>query len=104
MWVQPDLVVATPTQVSARGIEGAPLLVVEILSPSTATQDRTVKARRYSALGVIHYWIVDPEARRLECYRLAAGGYAMLVQGEGDTVFAHPDWPGLSISLAEIWR
>ena len=102
--VQPDLVVATPPQVSARGIEGAPLLVIEILSRSTAKQDRTVKSRRYASLGVVHYWIVEPEAHRLECYRLAAGEYAMLIQGEGDTVLVHPDWPGLSISLAELWR
>ena len=102
--VQPDLVVATPAQVSARGIEGAPLLVVEILSPSTAKQDRTVKAQRYGALGVVHYWMVEPEARRIACYRLAAGEYAMLVQAEGDTVLVHPDWPGLTIPLAELWQ
>ena len=102
--VQPDLVVATPGQVSARGIEGAPLLVIEILSPSTAGQDRTVKARRYAALGVVHYWMVAPEARGLECYRLAAGEYALLVQAEGDAILVHPDWAGLSIPLAELWR
>ena len=101
--VQPDLVVATPVQVSARGIEGAPLLVVEILSPSTARQDRTVKAKRYAALGVVHYWMVESGARRIECYGLAAGEYAMLVQAEGDAVLVHPDWPGLTISLAELW-
>jgi Uma2 family endonuclease len=67
--VQPDLVVvANAAQISARGIEGAPLLMVEILSTSTRSQDRTVKARRYAALGVRHYWIVDPDAKALECY------------------------------------
>lgn len=102
--VQPDLVVASPTQVSARGIEGAPLLVVEILSPSTARQDRTVKAQRYAALGLVHYWMVEPATRRLECYRLSAGEYAVLVQAEGDAVLVHPEWAGLSIPLAELWR
>ena len=63
--VQPDLLVAAAGQVSARGIEGVPLLVVEILSPSTTRQDRTVKAQRYAALGIVHYWMADPEGRRL---------------------------------------
>lgn len=103
--VQPDLVVVTdPGQVSARGIEGAPALVVEVLSPSTHQQDRTVKARRYAALGIRHYWLVDPEARRLDCYRTEAGGYALVVQGEGDTALAHPDWPELTLNLANLWR
>jgi len=102
--VQPDLLVAAPGQVSARGIEGAPVLVVEILSPSTTRQDRTVKAQRYAALGVAHYWIADPEARKLECYRLSAAQYTLLVLGEGDAVLVHPDWPELSIPLAALWR
>lgn len=103
--VQPDLVVvADPTQVSERGIEGPPTLVVEILSPSTRDHDRTVKARRYAALGIRHYWLVDPEASRLECYRAEAGAYALVVQGEGDASLFHPDWPGLALPLADLWR
>lgn len=71
--LQPDIVVvADPGQVSARGIEGPPLLVVEVLSPTTAAYDRTTKARRYAALGVLHLWLVDPEAGRIECHRLEA--------------------------------
>ena len=66
--VQPDLVVvANPSQVSTRGIEGAPLLVVEVLSATTTVYDRTTKSLRYAALGLPHYWIVDRESRRLEC-------------------------------------
>ena len=48
--------------------------------------------------------MVEPEAHRLECYRLEAGAYVILVQGEGDTVLVHSEWPDLSISLAELWR
>lgn len=103
--VQPDLVVVTNSaQISARGIEGPPTLVVEILSPSTRDHDRTAKARRYSALGVPHYWLIDPEGSRVECYRAQAGVYALVIEGHGDGSVAHPDWPGLVLPLPELWR
>jgi Uma2 family endonuclease len=103
--VQPDLVVVIDrSQISERGIEGPPALVVEVLSPTTETYDRTVKSRRYAALHVPHYWIVDPAARRLECYREAAGVYEVAIQGAADRLVTHPDWPELTIALAELWR
>jgi len=92
-----------PGQVSDRGIEGAPLLAVEVLSPSTRRQDRTVKARRYAALGIPHYWIVDPERKRLECHRREGSAFHRVVQAEGDTVLTHTDWDGLAIDLAALW-
>jgi Uma2 family endonuclease len=102
---EPDLlVVADPAQVSDRAIEGPPLLVVEILSPSTRSRDRGVKARRYAELGVPHYWIVDPEARRLECNVLEAGSYRLLVAASAEERLAHPTWPGLVVDLAALWR
>ena len=64
----PDLVVVRhPQDVTERAIEAPPLLVVEILSPSTRKQDRGIKAERYAELGVEHFWIVDPDARQVEC-------------------------------------
>ena len=63
--VQPDILyVATDRQAitSERGIEGAPTLVVEVLSPSTARLDRGRKMRLYAEHGVPYYWIVDPES------------------------------------------
>lgn len=103
--VQPDLVVVTdPSQISRRGIEGAPALVVEVLSPTTRDRDRTTKARRYAALGVQHYWVLDPEGSRLDCYRLERGEYVLAARGEGDQSLTHPDWPGLTLTLADLWR
>jgi Uma2 family endonuclease len=102
---QPDLlVVADAGQVSRRGIEGAPLLVVEILSPATRGKDRGVKARRYAELGIAHYWIVDHEHKRLECYRLTEGTFRLLGDAQGNGNLAHPDWDGLVIDLTELWR
>jgi hypothetical protein len=61
--VQPDLVVVVEgPQISARGIDGAPLVLVEILSLSKPQCDRVTKARRYAERGVLAYWIVDPQA------------------------------------------
>src|SRR3972149_5189675 len=62
--VQPDLVYLDTTGlylVSDRGIEGAPTLVVEILSPSTTLIDRATTAQRSSRSGLAHSWSVAPE-------------------------------------------
>jgi Uma2 family endonuclease len=101
----PDLVVVCdPAQISKRGIEATPALVVEILSPSTRAQDRGLKVRRYAALGVEHYWIVDPERRRVECHRLGEGVFHPLVEAEGEETLTHPAWDGLEVDLAALWR
>ncbi len=101
----PDLlVVGDPKHISKRAIEGPPLLVVEILSPLTRKQDCGVKARRYAELGVEHYWIVDPDRKRVECHRLSGGAFRRLIDAEGETKLEHPDWDGLVIDLAALWR
>lgn len=103
--LEPDiLVVADPAQISTRGIEGAPLLVVEVLSPSTSDGDRTVKAQRYSRLGVPHSWLVDPDEKRIDCLRVRGGVYELVVAAGGDQVLTHPDWDGLRIELRGLWR
>jgi Uma2 family endonuclease len=101
--VQPDIVVCERTQVSARGIEGIPLIVLEILSPSTRKHDLELKAQRYAKLGVPHYWIVDPEAKRVDCHRLEENRYPRIAGAEGQSSFVHPDWRGLVIDLVELW-
>ena len=103
--VVPDLVVVTtPPQVTERAIEGPPAIIVEILSPTTRMRDRKLKAERYAALGVPHYWIVDPVARTLECYRLESARYTTVLTAESPSHVSHPDWPGLTIDLGAIWR
>jgi Uma2 family endonuclease len=101
--VQPDLVVVTDLRtVSGRGIEAPPTLIVEVLSPSTVTRDRGAKARRYAALGVPHLWLLEPDARRLECHRLDGQVYRLVVVAEGDATLEHPDWPGLTVRLDDL--
>ena len=82
--VQPDLlVVCDPAKLSERGIEGAPDLVVEILSPATAQKDLTTKRWRYEAAGVPEYLVVYPDERRAEMMRLGPNGlYQTLARAE----------------------
>ncbi len=73
--VQPDLVVVCdPAKITHRAIEGAPDLVVEILSPSTALNDRRTKRALYEAARVPEYLLVDPLEGIAELYRLGAEG------------------------------
>ncbi len=103
--VQPDLVVVSnPAQVSDRGIEGAPLLVVEVLSPTTTVYDRTTKALRYAALGITPYWMADLVTRQLECYRREGTAYRPIISVGGDDHFEHPDFPGLRFQVSRLWR
>ena len=100
----PDiLVVRDPSDVTERAIEAPPLLVVEILSPSTRRQDRGIKADRYAQLGVPHYWIVDPEQQTVECFRLGVGVYRPIAGAQGATTLTHPDWDGLVLDLGALW-
>ena len=78
------------------------LLAVEVLSPSTARADRTVKRRLYQRAGVPEYWIVDLEARLVERWRPSDERPEMLT----DRLSWHPDpaIPPLTIELPEFFR
>lgn len=71
--VQPDLLVVLHSGracITENNIQGPPDLVVEILSPSTATRDRELKRKRYEHFGVREYWLVDPADNTLEILNL----------------------------------
>lgn len=104
--VQPDLVYLDATRlrlVSNRGIEGAPTLVVEILSPSTSLVDRNTKRQLYARHGVPYYWIVDPEARAIEAYSLAEREYQLVARSSGQQPVALPPFPDLSLVPESLW-
>nr|WP_018132011.1 Uma2 family endonuclease [Effusibacillus pohliae] len=67
--VQPDIsIICDPNKIDEKGCLGAPDLIVEVLSPSTAKKDRSEKLRLYRLAGVREYWIVDPLNKTVEVY------------------------------------
>jgi Uma2 family endonuclease len=86
-----------------RGVEGAPDLVVEIVSPTTAARDRGIKRLRYLQFGVSEYWVVDAEARRIEIYRGGRADAVEIVTTEFDWQ-PIPGWPVLKVNLPQLLR
>lgn len=74
--VQPDLIIVTDRTklVDDQAFKGVPDLVIEILSPSTASKDRKIKRDLYQRTGVKEFWIIDPNMKTVEVYRLDGNG------------------------------
>ena len=103
----PDLVYvdrARLAQVSGRGIEGAPTLVIEVLSPTTAVVDQGVKLTLYARYGVPHHWLVDADARVIETRELTGADYTPGPRLEGATPRALPPFADLALDPAVVWR
>ena len=72
--VQPDvMIICDRSLLEGKYCEGAPDLVVEILSPSTRRKDLTIKTAKYASAGVREYWIVDIDAERVLVYDFGHG-------------------------------
>ncbi len=104
--VQPDLLFVSNERaaiITADNVQGAPDLVVEILSPATAERDRTVKLDLYALHGVIEYWIVDPDAGTITVLLRGEGGFEVNgIYGEGQSLRL-PTLEGFSVAPEEIF-
>lgn len=75
----------------------------EILSPSTARDDRRLKLPLYASSGVAHVWLVDPEARLVEVFETRAGKPTLIATAADDeTVALHP-FQSVPIELTRLW-
>ena len=105
--VQPDLLFVSHERahllLGGANVLGAPDLVVEILSPSTAGRDRTLKRSLYAKHGVQEYWLVDPDARTVTVLWLDEGAFEVVgLYGEGQTLTS-PTLAGFAAGLNEIF-
>jgi Uma2 family endonuclease len=105
--VQPDLIFISQERteiITEKNVQGAPDLIIEILSPNTAKVGRLTKMQLYLRHGIKHYWLVDPDAKTLEVYKLESGRYHVVGGFEKDDTFKPELFPGLEIKLSEIWE
>jgi Uma2 family endonuclease len=88
--VQPDLLFISPARehtLTDANVRGAPDLVIEILSPSTADRDLGYKHDLYGRHGVLEYWVVDPMAETVAVHRQRDGRLELAETfGRGDTL------------------
>ena len=104
---QPDLYFVSKRRksiLSDQGAEGAPDLVVEILSPRTARLDKGVKRQVYARTGVEELWLVDPDSKQIQVFHLSESADKPASTHKGREIFQSPLFPGLRISLAKVFQ
>lgn len=102
--VQPDLlVVCDKRKVKPTHIEGAPALIVEILSPSSALADRTLKMRLYAKAGVKEVWLVTPYPSLVEVFQLDGKAFKVAGAFGKDDTFGSPTFRDLRLDLKRLF-
>lgn len=105
--VQPDILFIRRVRaaiIAPAEIQGAPDLVVEVLSPGTEERDRGYKRHLYGRHGVREYWIVDPQAQTIEVIRAAGAEFELALTCHLDETLRSPLFPGLEILMVEVFR
>jgi Uma2 family endonuclease len=103
--VQPDIcVICDPSKLDAKGCNGAPDWVVEILSPGNSNKEKRFKFELYQEAGVKEYWIVEPEYKSLEVYVLQGDKFVGLAPYIDEDVVSPTIFPDLKIDLKEVFE
>lgn len=106
--VQPDIIFVSAARVgilTKANIQGAPDLVVEIISDSTRRKDEVTKRELYERFGVKEYWLFDPEIETARVFRRTQNGLVLLAElskAAGDRITTEL-LPGFTLPMAEIF-
>lgn len=102
--VQPDLcIICDESKLDARGCDGAPDLVVEILSPGNSRHEMDTKFGLYEESGVTEYWIVEPAEKAIFVYSLQNGRYVGLRPFVEGMQVESPLFPQLEVNVADVF-
>ena len=117
-YIVPDFfIICDRSKQKKDGVHGAPDLVVEVLSPGSIIYDRGAKKNIYQKLGVIEYWIIDPDKKIIEVYILTDSVYGLdavyRIPGDDEpekdrknaiTSFFVNSFPDMSVNLEDIFE
>jgi Uma2 family endonuclease len=104
---QPDLIVVLNERLgilTEEGAEGAPELVVEILSPKTRRLDLVNKKQEYARAGVKELWIIDPDTRGLMIHQFASDGVEKIRQVDEEDALSTDLLPGFNLAMETIFE
>jgi Uma2 family endonuclease len=104
---QPDVFFISKERESIIGekkIEGAPDLVIEVLSESTAYYDLKKKKAVYEKSGVSEYWIVDPEEKNIEIYENSTSGFQKIALVESSKTYTSKKLTGFILKSEEVFN
>ena len=106
--VQPDLLFVSTARaaiLTEDNAQGAPDLIVEILSESSRKKDEVTKRKLYERFGVQEYWIVDPELETVKIFKLVQQKYVRAVElsKESNDILTTELLPGFSCAVSEIF-
>ena len=105
--VQPDLLFVSREREhllsSGENVQGAPDLVIEVLSPATADRDRGYKREIYGKHGVREYWLVDPMAETVTIHRQRNGVLAVAHTFNREQTLRSALLPGLDLRLDDVF-
>ena len=104
---EPDLIFLANAHLDRRTptyLAGPADVVVEILSPESATRDRGDKFFEYEAAGIPEYWLIDPLRQQAEFYQLSADGHYRPALPEAEGCFTSQAIPGFTLRVAWLWQ
>lgn len=104
--LQPDILFISGERlgiIGEKNIQGAPDLVIEVLSESTAYRDLVKKKRLYASFGVKEYWVVDPNEKTVEIYSLKDKAFVGVKSLSMNDTLESPLLAGLKINLLEVF-
>lgn len=102
--VQPDvLYISAPRRgIAQRWVEGAPDLLVEVLSPGTARRDRGDKLALYAESDIREYWVVDPVEHQIE-FLINENGRFVVALADGEE-YRSRVLPEIHLNLPAFWK
>ena len=103
--VEPDVIYISNARAGVltdKNVQGAPDLVVEVVSESTVPVDRSIKLKLYGRFGVQEYWIIGPQGPSADVYRHGPEGFSLAAQLAFSDALTSPLFPAFSLPLSRL--